>query len=130
MRKKLEERIGRKLIYTARQLHAIVESEDGPGAARRKSLAADFGLSAKGLDFPGKLRVIQAALKATYSRLDIKWSSEGEIKSCALRPTSLRKTDKDYVLEGEDVSSGGPLSIRVGSIIQVSLRKGYLLGDE
>lgn len=130
LRKKLEERIGRKLIYTARQLRAIVESEDGAGAAGRKALPADFGLSAKGLDFPGKLRVIQAALKATYSRLDIRWSSAGEIRSCALRPTSLRKTDRDYVLEGEDVSSGGPLSIRVGSIIQVSLRKGYLLGDE
>lgn len=130
LRKKLEERIGRKLIYTARQLRAIVESEGGAGAAGRKALPADFGLSAKGLDFPGKLRVIQAALKATYSRLDIRWSSEGEIRSSALRPTSLRKTDRDYVLEGEDVSSGGPLSIRVGSIIQVSLRKGYLLGDE
>jgi hypothetical protein len=130
LRKKLEERIGRKLIYTARQLHAIVESEGGADSAGRKTLPADFGLSAKGLDFPGKLRVIQAALKATYSRLDIRWSSEGEIRSCALRPTSLRKTERDYVLEGEDVSSGGPVSIRVGSMIQVSLRKGYLLGDE
>jgi hypothetical protein len=130
LRKKLEERIGRKLIYTARQLHAIVESEAGPAAAGRRTLPSDFGLSAKGLDFPGKLRVIQAAFKATYSRLDIRWSSEGEIMSCAMRPTSLRKTDKDYVLEGEDISSGGPLSIRVGSIIQVSLRKGYLLGEE
>ena len=130
LRKKLEERIGRKLIYTARQLHAIVESEGGAGPSGRKTLPADFGLSAKGLDFPGKLRVIQAALKATYSRLDIRWSFEGEIRSCALRPTSLRKTERDYVLEGEDVSSGGPVSIRVGSMIQVSLRKGYLLGDE
>ncbi|MCE1195840.1 helicase-associated domain-containing protein [bacterium] len=128
LRKKLEERVRRKLIYTAGQLRAIVESEGGAGG--RKALSADFGLSAKGLDFPGKLRVIQAALKATYSRLDIRWSSEGEIRSCALRPTSLRKTEKDYVLEGEDVSSGDPLSIRVGSMIQVSLRKGYLLGDE
>jgi hypothetical protein len=130
LRKKLEERIERKLIYTARQLHAIVEGEAEPDNAGRKALPSDFCLSAKGLDFSGKVRVIQAALKATFSRLDIRWSSEGEIRSCSLRPTSLRKTDKDYVLEGEDVSSGGPLSIRVGSIIQVSLRKGYLLGEE
>jgi len=47
-----------------------------------------------------------------------------------LRPVSLQKTERDYILEGEDVSSGAALSIRVGSMMQVNLRKGFLLGEE
>lgn len=127
-RKKLEKRLKRKLIYTLDQLHAMVkaESEGSMGF----SASSEAGFSARGLDFNGKIRIIQSALKAKYSRLDIRWAHEGEVVSVALRPVSLQKTERDYILEGEDVVSGAALSIRVGSIMQVNLRKGFLLGEE
>ncbi|HWR12845.1 MAG TPA: helicase-associated domain-containing protein [Rectinemataceae bacterium] len=129
-RKRLEERLKRKLVYTLPQLHAMVESEIADSKTGRVARYSEAGLSARGLDFNGKVRVIQAALKAKFSRLDLRWAREGEIQAGSIRPVSLRKTDKDYILEGEDVSSGGPISIRVGSIMQVSLHKGFLLGEE
>ncbi len=127
-RKKLEKRLKRKLIYTLGQLHAMVKAESA--GAVGFSPSSEAGFSARGLDFNGKIRIIQSALKARYSRLDIRWARSGEVVSVALRPVSLQKTDRDYVLEGEDVSSGAALSIRVGSIMQVNLRKGFLLGEE
>ena len=127
-REKLEKRLRRKLIYTLDQLHAMVKAEDaGSGESAGSSEA---GFSARGLDFNGKIRIIQTALKSKYSRLDIRWTREGEVISAALRPVSLQKTERDYILEGEDVSSGAALSIRVGSMMQVNLRKGFLLGEE
>jgi len=127
LRKKLEERLKRKLIYTVDQLHAMVEAE---GTASGNAGYREIGFAAGGLDFNGKLRVIQSSLKAKFSRLDIRWTAEGGMRSGSVRPVSLRKTERDYVLEGEDVSSGGPISIRVGSMMQVSLHKGFLLGEE
>ena len=129
-RKRLEERLKRKLIYTLPQLHAMVGSETADSKTGHVARYSEAGLSARGLDFNGKVRVIQAALKAKYSRLDIRWAIEGEIRIVAVRPVNLRKTEKDYVLEGEDVASGAPISIRVGSVMQVSLHKGFLLGEE
>ena len=127
LRKNLEERLKRKLIYTVDQLHAMVEAE---GAASGKAGYRDIGFSADGLDFSGKLRVIQSSLKAKFSRLDIRWTADGGMRSGSVRPVSLRKTERDYILEGEDVSNGGPISIRVGSMMHVSLHKGFLLGEE
>lgn len=127
LRKKLEERLKRKLIYTVDQLHAMVEAE---GAASGNAGYREIGFAAGGLDFNGKLRVIQSSLKAKFSRLDIRWTAEGGMRSGSVRPVSLRKTERDYVLEGEDVSNGEPISIRVGSMMQVSLHKGFLLGEE
>lgn len=129
-RKRLEERLKRKLIYTLPQLHAMVGSETADSKTGHVARYSEAGLSARGLDFNGKVRVIQAALKAKYSRLDIRWAIDGEIRTVAVRPVNLRKTEKDYVLEGEDVASGAPISIRVGSVMQVSLHKGFLLGEE
>ena len=130
LRKKLEERLKRKLVYTIGQLHAIVEMEVSGSGAAHASGYREAGLTAGGLDFSGKLRVIQGSLKAKYSRLEIRWSADGEIRAGSIRPVSLKKTDRDYILEGEDVSNGEPILIRVGSMTQVSLHKGFLLGDE
>lgn len=127
LRKKLEERLKRKLIYTADQLHGMIEMEK---AASGSAGYRDIGFTAGGLDFNGKLRVIQTSLKAKFSRLDIRWTAEGGMISGSVRPVSLHKTEKDYILEGEDISNGDPISIRVGSMMQVSLHKGFLLGEE
>jgi len=131
LRKQIEERIRRKLVYTLDQLHAMVKA--GNAEAKASGAAArlfDVGFVAGGLDFNGKVRIIQTALKAKFSRLDIRWAAEGGIKSVLVRPVSLRKIERDYMLEGEDVAKGLPVSLRVGSMMQVGLQKGFLLGDE
>lgn len=131
LRKQIEERIKRKLVYTPDQLHAMVKA--GNAEAKASGAAArlfDVGFVAGGLDFNGKVRIIQTALKAKFSRLDIRWAVEGEIRTGLVRPVSLHKIERDYMLEGEDVVKGQPVSIRVGSMMQVGLQKGFLLGDE
>jgi hypothetical protein len=121
-RKPYEDLLARKLVYTLDQLHAIVES-GGTGRL-------DAGQSAGGLDFSGKVRLIQTALKARYQRLRIRWAISGEIRSALVRPISLARTEKDYLLVGECVEDGSPVSIRVGAMTQVIPLKGFHLGDE
>jgi len=131
LKKQVEERVRRKLVYSLDQLHAMVKA--GSAEAKASGAAArlfDVGFVAGGLDFNGKVRIIQTALKAKFSRLDIRWAADGEIKTGLVRPVSLRKIERDYMLEGEEVVKGLPVSIRVGSMMQVGLQKGFLLGDE
>jgi len=128
-RRGYEEMLDRKLVYTMNQLRAIVEKDR---ADRRRSAGrgAAQSLSAVGLDFNGKLRIIQAAFKTKFSRLDAKWTSGAQSLQALVRPVSLRRTEKDYELEGENLSTGRPVTIRVGSLTYIGLKKGYFLGDK
>ena len=138
----LEERIARKLIYTREQLMALSELlvdkmggtknlADTPNSPRRgvRKLGSE-ALSAGGLDFQGKLHIIQSALKSRFCKLDIRWTSGGKRKSSSVRPVSLVRTADDWMLSGEDTASGQAVAIRVGSISQIRQEKGFLLGDE
>ena len=127
-RRSYQEMLERKLVYTRNQLRAMVEQDR---ATRRRSPGRGSGqaFSAVGLDFNGKLRIIQAAFKAKFSRLDAKWVSGGANLQALVRPVSLRRTDRDYELEGENLSTGRPVTIRVGSLTYIGLKKGYYLGD-
>ncbi|MCX7027992.1 MAG: helicase-associated domain-containing protein [Spirochaetes bacterium] len=130
-RRGYEEMLDRRLVYTRNQLRAMVERDKI--ISRRQGWRGSVGaetLSAGGLDFNGKLRIIQAAFKAKYSRLDAKWVSGGQSLQALVRPVSLRKTEKDYELEGENLSTGRPVTIRVGSLTYISLKKGYYLGEK
>ena len=131
LRRNYEEMFERRLVYNKNQLRAMVEREASflaKGAGRGPARAE--ALSASGLDFNGKLRVIQAAFKTKFSRLDAKWSSGGQNLAALVRPVSLRKTERDYELEGENLSTGRPVTIRVGSMTYVGLKKGYYLGEK
>jgi hypothetical protein len=127
-RQRYGEMLDRRLIYTRNQLRVMFERDraDRRGSQGRGSAQA---VSAVGLDFNGKLRVIQAAFKTKFSRLDAKWASGGTGLQALVRPVSLRRTEKDYELEGENLSTGRPVTIRVGSITYIGLKKGYYLGD-
>jgi len=138
----LEERIERKLIYTREQLVALagllVEKMGGARNLTGNSNSPQRGvrklgpgaLSAGGLDFQGKLHIIQSALKSKFCKLDIRWTSGGKRKSSSVRPVSLVRTADDWMLSGEDTASGQAVTIRVGSISQIRQEKGFLLGDE
>lgn len=134
----LEERIRRKLIYSKEQLQSLSElllrrmgadknAEFGAKTHRRLSLGTH---SAGGLDFQGKLHIIQSALKSRFCKLEIRWTSGGTTKSTTVRPVKLTRTADDWMLIGEDLATGQAVGIRVGSISQIRQEKGFLLGDE
>ena len=134
----LEERIRRKLIYSKEQLQNLSDlllrrmgadrnAEFGAKTHRRLSLGP---LSAGGLDFQGKLHIIQSALKSRFCKLEIRWTSGGTTKSTTVRPVKLTRTADDWMLVGEDLATGQAVAIRVGSISQIRQEKGFLLGDE
>jgi len=134
----LEERIRRKLIYSKEQLQNLSDLllrrmgadrnvEFGTKTHRRLSLGP---LSAGGLDFQGKLHIIQSALKSRFCKLEIRWTSGGTTKSTTVRPVKLTRTADDWMLIGEDLATGQAVGIRVGSISQIRQEKGFLLGDE
>ena len=102
-------------------------AEFGAKTHRRLSLGP---LSAGGLDFQGKLHIIQSALKSRFCKLEIRWTSGGTTKSTTVRPVKLTRTADDWMLIGEDLATGQAVGIRVGSISQIRQEKGFLLGDE
>lgn len=134
-RRDLEERVERKLIYSPRQLRDISEAFSAGRAAGRPARGRSRPvpgpeIEAGGLDFRGKLHIIQDAIKSRFSRLEIRWIESGEIAASVIRPESLARTGDDYFLEGEDAAKGEPVRIRVGSIRQVRLLRGYFFGED
>jgi hypothetical protein len=141
-----EERIARKLIYSERQIkdfessfHGMVSeipprldpvslsSED----TRSKVFPNPRGTVARAMDYQGKLRMIQAAMKSAIDRLEIRWMREGGIiDSVVVRPVHLEKNEKDQILEAENLKDGETIRIRVGAMVTVHLLKGSYFGDK
>ncbi|HRZ65473.1 MAG TPA: hypothetical protein P5133_11130, partial [Spirochaetia bacterium] len=91
--KELGERIGRRLVLTAEQ---IARSDPRPER-----------MEAGGLDYLGKVRVVERSLRSPGDRLEVLYRLPGEEPSrVLLRPVRLDKTDKGLVLEAEDLGTG------------------------
>lgn len=133
--KAIVERVERKLVYTKKQLHDMVDRKSGRAESSSVSLLSKRQPNsntpcAGGLDFGGKLRIIQSALDSKYSKLEVKWM-KGEIaRTSIIRPTSLHKIERDWEMEGEDLDSGKPIVLRVGSISFICREKGFFLGEK
>jgi len=123
IRSVLEERIRRKLIISAEQLQMLKADMEHD---ERLGRAMNGGHSAEGLNFQGKLHIIKGALKNKKARLTVQWISEGRELKTEMRPASLEKTDKDYLLTGEDLASHSPLTLRVGTIRYLALSEGII----
>lgn len=123
IRSVLEERIRRKLIISAKQLQMLKAEMDRDEKLGR---VIRGGHSAEGLNFQGKLHIIKGALKNKKSRLTVQWIFEGRELKTEMRPASLEKTEKDYLLTGEDLATHSPLSIRVGTIRHLALSEGII----
>ena len=127
-------KIERKLVYTKKQLRDMVDRdmdriEKTAEFSSKHRMPRPSSPCAGGLDFGGKLRIIQSALDSKYSTLEIKWKNGENSETNFVRPTSLRKTEGDWELEGEDIASGKPISFRVGSISLLCREKGFFLGE-
>jgi hypothetical protein len=116
-RRELADRIERRLVLTERQ---IAESDPHPER-----------LEASGLDYMGKVRVVERALRSPGDRLEVLYRLPGEEPVRALlRPVKLDKNDKGLVLEAEDLGTGGPARVPLGSVSTVRRLRASLFGED
>lgn len=115
--KEMADRIERRLILTPRQLEiAEVKPER---------------MEATGLDYLGKVRIVERALRSQGDRLEILYRLPGEEPSRVLvRPVRLEKAEKGLILEAEDLGSGGPIRIPLGAASSVRRMRASLFGEE
>jgi hypothetical protein len=115
--RELSDRIERRLILTPRQLlRADVKPEH---------------LEAAGLDYLGKVRIVERALRGPGNRLEILYRLPGaEPVRVLARPVRLEKAEKGLVLEAEDLGTGSPLRIPLGAMSSVRMMRASLFGDD
>jgi hypothetical protein len=115
--KELVDRVERRLILDVEQL--------GRAELRIERLEAG------GLDYSGKARIVERALRTRGDRLEIHYQLSGSPPVRAiLRPVKLEKTEKGLVLEAEDLETGGPLRVPLGAASSVRRLRAALFGDE
>jgi hypothetical protein len=115
--RELAERIGRRLILTPQQLAAAEVRPDR--------------LEATGLDYLGKVRIVERALRGPGDRLEILYRLPGgEPTRALLRPVRLEKTEKGLVLEAEDLGTRGPVRIPLGAASSVRRMRASLFGED
>jgi hypothetical protein len=116
-RRELADRIERRLVLTERQ---IAQSDPKPER-----------LEAGGLDYLGKVRVVERALRAAGDRLEVLYRLPGEEPVRALlRPVRLDKNEKGLVLEAEDLGTGGPARVPLGAVSTVRRVRASLFGED
>jgi hypothetical protein len=115
-RRELADRIERRIVLTERQ---IAQSDPHPER-----------LEAGGLDYLGKVRVVERALRASGDRLEVLYRLPGEDPVRALlRPVKLDKNEKGLVLEAEDLVTGGPARVPLGAVSTVRRLRASLFGE-
>jgi len=115
-RRELADRIERRLVLTERQ---IAQSDPRPER-----------LEAGGLDYLGKVRVVERALRSSGDRLEVLYRLPGEEPVRALlRPVKLEKNDKGLVLEAEDLGTGSPVRVSLGAVSTVRRLRASLFGE-
>lgn len=116
-RREFADRIERRLVLTERQI-----AQADPISER---------LEAGGLDYLGKVRVVERALRAAGDRLEVLYRLPGaEPVRAILRPVKLEKNEKGLVLEAEDLGTGGPTRVPLGAVSTVRRLRASLFGEE
>jgi hypothetical protein len=82
---------------------------------------------AKGLDYMGKVRVIEHALHNNSTLLEIvERTRAGKPKSSVIKPRSLDQSGEDLLLKGDAMPGGEEVAVRVGKISLVRKVRGSL----
>ncbi len=115
--RELADRIERRLILTPRQL---ATAEVRPER-----------LEATGLDYLGKVRIVERSLRGQGDRLELLYRLPGaEPKRIFARPVRLEKTEKGLVLEAEDLGTGEPVRVSLGAVSSVRRMRASLFGED
>ena len=113
--RELEERIRKRLVLVPDQLR--------PDTGRKEKSEA------KGLDYVGKVLVIEQTLKNPSSYLEIILrSADGAPTRVLARPRELKKTGTDLVLLAMTIPEDKALEIQVKKISLVRRLRGFLMG--
>ncbi|NBB90216.1 MAG: hypothetical protein GVY23_03295 [Spirochaetes bacterium] len=112
-RREVRRRIERRLIVVPEQISRAVVPRDVP--------------EARGLDYVGKVRLIEQALSRGTDYLEIvERGSGGGPQRLFLRPGRLDKRSSHLLLQGETVGEGREISVRVDKIGLVRVVRGTL----
>lgn len=115
--KELSERIERRLILTPEQL---AQAEARPER-----------VEASGLDYLGKVHIVERALRTSGDRLEVLYRLPGaDPVRALLRPVRLEKTDKGLVLEAENLGTGSPVRVPLGAVSSVRRMRASLFGED
>ena len=99
-KEELEERIRKKVI--------ILPSQLKPGIAQREMREA------RGLDYNGKIRLIDTSVSSGHEYLEISWfTPEDELKTDNIIPRHLAKEENDLILSGPLLSDPGGTAFRI-----------------
>ncbi len=116
-RREILDRIERKLILTEAQM----------AEADARSERQEAG----GMDYQGKVRIVEKTLKSAGDRLEIMYRPQGDEAVCLMvRPVRLEKSEKGMILEAEDLAAGGPVRINLGAASAVRRVRASLFGEE
>ncbi|NLJ10467.1 MAG: hypothetical protein GX438_09030 [Treponema sp.] len=111
----LSARIDRRLILDERQLVAA--------AVRYEKLEA------RGLDYVGKVRLVEQAL-SLGALVEVFWrGAKGEANRSILRPIALEKSGTELMIRGESYPEGEALSLPIGKISLLRRLKRSIFGD-
>jgi len=108
----LGERIRKKVILQPVQLKAGIVQKDIR--------------EAKGLDYNGKIRLIETAVSSGHEYLEISWfTPEDDLQTDKIIPRHLSKEETDLILSGPYLSDPGgtPFRIRVRKISHIKRKK-------
>jgi len=109
-------RIRHKLVFSTAQMHA--------GLSRRERTEA------KGLDYLGKVRLIEQALQSKGSYLEVvERAADGEPHRRLVRPDSLEKSGTNLILFGRILPEGEQVQILVHKIGLVRKLRGTLISQ-
>ncbi|MFP4426335.1 MAG: hypothetical protein ACLFPP_07745 [Spirochaetaceae bacterium] len=114
VKQELNRRLDMKLLLYSEQL----ENE----AARRAAAEA------RGLDYLGKIRIIEAALSASGDLLEVLTRKPGaDPERMLLRPRSLEKGSNDVILHGTSLPENRPVKVQVRKIALLRKLTGTLI---
>ena len=101
-RREFTERLERRTILMPRQIR--------PGAWR------DETAEAKGFDYPGKLRLIEAALSSRNQYLKITVAEGTKLRGTTILPTGIQRSEGEHILSGLTIPDETPAHYKVRKI--------------
>lgn len=105
------------------EMKLLLYSEQLENEAARRAVA-----EARGLDYLGKIRIIEAALSASGDLLEVLTRKPGaEPERILLKPRSLEKGNQDVILHGTSLPDNRPVKVQVRKVALLRKLTGTLI---
>ncbi|MBN2657678.1 MAG: helicase-associated domain-containing protein [Spirochaetales bacterium] len=104
-KKELDARIRRKLIFHPSQIN--------------KGIVRPEITEARGMNYQGKVRLVESALQNSSDRLELTYFSGGDSRTILVQPLELKKEENDKILEGRILPDEETITLRVSKISKI-----------